>query len=160
MTVSMMKDQMLSHVNQNVLDKQRLDTFKSQGKKPSELEYTSVQKTIWLNKNPKDWCPSEYQIHNMYGRCVLTCILFSIPSYFPPKIDLVKFGYVLENEVISFNLIPSLGKEKNVRVLLSTICKKMSSSEQNENGKRTQQSKKTKNRTKKTKPNSPEKLID
>ena len=97
----------------------------------------------------------------MYGRCVLTCMLFSTPAYFPPKNDLIKFGYVIENENMSFNLMPSLGKEKNVRILLSSICKKMlSNSDNNENGKRKQQAKKNKNRTKKTKPNSPEKLID
>ena len=129
----MIKDKLLSHLNLNVLDKQRLYTFTSQGKKPSELEYSYVQKTIWLNKNPKDCCPSEYQIHNMFGRCVLTIMLFSIPAFFPSKSDLENFGYVFANEIMSFNLIPSLRKEKNVNILLSFIYKKLSSNDNNEN---------------------------
>ena len=155
-----MKDKLLIHLNLNTLDKQRLDTFKSQGKKPSELEYSSVQSSIWLNKNPKDWCPSKYQIHNMFGRCVLTCMLFSIPEYFPPKNDLVKFGYVFKDDIFSFNLTPSLTKEKNVRILLSSISKKMSNDDKNDNRKRTLNLKKKKTMNKKKKPNSPVKLID
>jgi hypothetical protein len=86
-----------------------------------------------MNKNPKDWCPSEYQIHNMFGRCVLTIMLFSIPAFFPSKSDLANFGYVFENEIMSFNLVPSLRKEKNVNILLSSIYKKLSSNDNNEN---------------------------
>ena len=60
MTVPMMKDKLNKHLNINVVDKNRLDTFKTEGKHSSELEYSFVQKTIWMNKNPRDWCPSMY----------------------------------------------------------------------------------------------------
>ena len=39
-------------------------------------------------------------------------LLFSIPEYFPPKVDLDKFGYSLEGETLNFDLTSSLCKEK------------------------------------------------
>ena len=81
-----MKEKLVNHTTANALDKERLDTFLSKGEKPSDIDYTLVQKTVWLNKNHKDWCPSPNQVHNLYGRCVLTALLFSIPEYFPPKV--------------------------------------------------------------------------
>ena len=158
MTIPKMKAKLLNQLELNLQDKQRLETYTSQGKKPSELEYSFVQTTIWLNKNPKDWCPSEYQIHNIFGRCVLTILLFSTPACFPPKVDLVKFGYNVEKE-IALNLAPSQGKEKNVALLLSSICRKLSRTAINENKRKPDSEKKLKN-AKKRKANSPEKLID
>ena len=87
-------------------------------------------------------------------------MLFAIPSYFPPKTDLGKFGYCLKNESLSLNLGPTVDKEKNVRVLLTTLCKEMSKGNENDKQSQKRTLKTKKARTKKTKPNSPEKLID
>ena len=162
MTVSKMKEKLLNHTTSNPVDKESLDTFLSKGEKPSDINYTSVQKTVWLNKNPKDWCPSPNQIHNLYGRCVLTALLFSIPAYFPPKIDLDKFGYRVEGETIIFDLTSSLCKEKNVRMLLARLGNKGNKAEEKKSiEKRTHnQTNRSKKNNKKRKPNSPEKLID
>ena len=154
MTVPMMKEKLFSHILSNSADKERLDSFLSKGEKPHEINYSIVQKIVWLNKNPKDWCPSPYQVQNMYGRCLLTALLFSIPEYFPPKADLVKFGYKLDSGDITFNLTPSLDKEKNVHKLLSGQSKKNS-----KGGKRKVKQTQEINK-KKRKPNLPENLID
>ena len=55
MTVPMMKSKLLTNLNINQDNKEKLNDYLSQGKKTSELDYPFVQKTIWLNKNPKDW---------------------------------------------------------------------------------------------------------
>ena len=159
MTVPKMKAKLLNHLELNLLDKQRLETYTSQGKKPSELDYSYIRKIIWLNKNPKDWCPSEYQIHNMFGRCVLTILLFSTPACFPSEEDLSNFGYIVENE-IALNLAPSQAKEKNVAILLSSICKKLSRTGHNENKRKPAAEKSKPKSAKKPKPNSPARLID
>ena len=65
-----------------------------------------------------------HQIQNLYGRCVLTALLFCITDYFPPKDSLNKFGYTLQDDKVTFNLDSSHGKEKNVRVMLAGIIKK------------------------------------
>ena len=49
--------------------------------------------------------------------------MFSIPSKFPAKNDLLKFGYTLNNDELKFNLAPSLEKERNVNLMLSNIHK-------------------------------------
>ena len=133
----------------------------SKGKKPSELDYSYVQKKIWLNKNPRDWCPSPYQIHNLYGRIVLTTLLFSVTEYFPPMKDLEKFGYKLEGQTILFNLTTSNNvKEKNVRSLLAAIGKKGKINEEIQNGNKKRTSNITSTNSKKRLKNSPANLID
>ena len=132
-----LKVKITSHLNVNPSEKSKLDSFISDGISPLDIEYACVQKTIWLNKNPRDWCPSLLQIKNMYGRCVLTGLLFSCPEYFPPKIDLTKFGYILQNGNISFDLSPSLTKEKSQRTVYASVLKLLGqTSEIRENRKR------------------------
>ena len=161
MSVLSMKKKLLSHTESNVFDKQRLDTYLSKGELPHKLDYSFVQKCVWLNKNQKDWCPSLYQIKNIYGRSILTSLLFSIPDYFPPKTDLVKFGYNINFDQIAFNLKPSVKKLKNVRTLLSAQLRKKDNAKKVERkGKRTVAGKITNTGGKKRKPNSPERLID
>ena len=123
--VQALKQKILTHLEQNEADKSRIETFTSGGQSPLENTYSSLQNTIWLNKNPRDWCPSLEQIKNMYGRCVLTGLLFSCPIYFPPKNALVKFGYYYLNGNISLNLSPSLIKEKNIRTVLTSVLRKL-----------------------------------
>ena len=60
----------------------------------------------------------------MFGRAVLAIMLFSIPKSFPGKSDLIKFGYQIVDDQLKFNLIPTEKKEKNVKLLLSSIFKK------------------------------------
>ena len=98
----------------------------------------------------------------MYGRCVISCMLFSIPSYFPPKNDLGKFGYCLTNDSLSLNLSSTVDKGKTVRVLLTALCKEMSKSNEDNNDKRSKKRtlKTNKGSSKKIKPNPSEKLID
>ena len=133
----------------------------SKGQKPSELDYLNVQKIVWLNKNPRDWCPSPYQVNNLYGRIVLTTLLFSVTEYFPPKKDLEKFGYKLEGQNILFNLKTSNNeREKNVRSLLSGIGKKGKSNDKIKNGSKKRTINITSINSKKRRNYSPENLID
>ena len=99
-----------------------LDAYRSDGKKEGELDLSHVSKVIWLNKSPKFWVPSEFQINNMFGRSVLAIILFSIPKHFPQRTELSKFGYLLDNG-LKHNLCPSIKKERNIN-LLSSVLKK------------------------------------
>ena len=133
----------------------------SKGKKPSELDFLNVQKKVWLNKNPRDWCPSPYQVLNLYGRIVLTSLLFSVTEYFPPRKDLEKFGYKLEGQNILVNLKTSNNeKEKNVRSLLAAIGKKRNINEEIQNGSKKRTSNITSNNSTKRRKNVPETLID
>ena len=123
LNVSDMKVRLSKHFDSNEVDRAKLASFKKQGCQPSELEYAEVLSTIWLNKNPKFWPPSSYQISNLFGRVVVAIMLFSIPSRFPTKNDLLKFGYILTDNYLKFNLTPSIKKERNVKLMLSSIHK-------------------------------------
>ena len=161
LTVPKMKDKLLLYFVENPSEKQKLKKYMSKGKKPSELDFLNVQKKVWLNKNPRDWCPSSYQVLNLYGRIVLTCLLFSVTEYFPPRKDLEKFGYKLEGQNILFNLKTSNNeKEKNVRSLLAAIGKKRNINEEIQNGSKKRTSNITSNNSTKRHKNSPENLIE
>ena len=156
-----MKDKLLLHFAENPSEKQKLQKYMSKGKKPSELDYLNVQKNVWLNKNPRDWCPSPYQVHNLYGRIVLTSLLFSVTEYFPQIKDLEKFGYKLEGQNILFNLKTSDNeKEKNVRSLLAAIGKKGNINEEIQNTNKKRTSNITSNNSKKRQKNLPENFIN
>ena len=76
-----------------------------------------------MNKVPKYWPPSDFQIRNMFGRAVLSIMLFSIPTSFPEKSALYSFGYIVRDR-LTFNLKPTLNKEKSVHLLLSSVFKR------------------------------------
>ena len=77
-----------------------------------------------MNKNPKFWPPSTLQIHNLFGRSTAAIMMFSIPSSFPSVKDLVKFGYIVNENEIKLNLTPTTDKVKNASLLLSSVHKK------------------------------------
>ena len=123
--VPALKDKFSSHLDVNKSDKRQIDSLTSEGLSPLDLDYSCVQKMIWLNKNPRDWCPTIEQLDNLYGRCVLTGLLFSCPGYFPPRYDLNKFGYRLADGDLFHNLTPSLTKEKNPKTILTNVLKRL-----------------------------------
>ena len=91
------------------------------------IGYNDVQKTVWVSKsNPKEWCPSEHQILNYFGRCVLSVLNFSMPQYFPPIKDLANFGYVIIGTSVQFNLkaCKDAGKASDLRKMLKDLIKK------------------------------------
>jgi len=123
LTVKAMKSRLVNHLATNQFDKIRIDSYRSQGKKAKEVSYESVLHTIWLNKVPKYWPPSDFQIRNMFGRAVLSIMLFSIPTSFPEKSALNSFGYIVRDG-LTFNLKPTSNKEKSVHLLLSSVFKR------------------------------------
>ena len=123
LTVPMLKDKLIRHLECRSDDIEKLKTYRSKGVKMSELAYSHVRNIIWLHKTPKFWVPSVYQMDNIFGRAVLTILLFSIPECFPPVADLPKFGYVLSEAGLKLNLASSDKKERNARLLLASACK-------------------------------------
>ena len=142
LTIPNLKQNLINHLGKSGGDKEKLASYKTEGKKLNELDYSFVKHIVWLNKDPKFWPPSENQIDNMFGRLVLTIMLFSIPSSFPPKSDLCKFGY-LQTDVLKFNLLPTVGKEKSVRLLLASVLRKSKQSQSTKRKNSTERSKTT-----------------
>ena len=56
----------------------------------------------------------------------MTMMMFSIPSKFPSKRSLSKFGYTFEdvNNQLKLNLVPTVGKQKSINLMLSSIFKR------------------------------------
>ena len=125
LTVPMLKSRLIKYLDENIGAKEKLKSFKSKGINVVDLDFDHVRHIIWQNKPPKFWPPSKLQIDNMFGRSVLTILLFSIPESFPPVHDLAKFGYSFINNELKHNLNPLVGKEKNARLLLKSILKKI-----------------------------------
>ena len=133
--VKALRSSLVAHLVANPADRNKLDKNLSEGVSPADIDFKIVQKTLWLNKNPRDWCPNMMQMKNLYGRSVLTGLLFSCPESFPPKNELVKFGFKVESDVVCPNLSSSLTKEKNLRTVLMSVLKKKKS-QTNQKGKR------------------------
>ena len=133
--VTALRSSLVSHLIANPTDQNKVDKNLSEGVSPVDIDFKIVQKTLWLNKNPRDWCPNMMQMKNLYGRSVLTGLLFSCPESFPPKNELVKFGFKVESDFVCPNLSSSLTKEKNLRTVLMSVLKKKKS-QTNQKGKR------------------------
>ena len=92
------------------------------------VSLNSVQRTVFLKKpEAKDWCPSPFQIENMYGRALIACLVFSIPESLPSKTELVNFGYVFTDEssgVLKANLETGSGCRTNVARKLVALNKR------------------------------------
>ena len=142
--VPALRDKLSSHLDLNLVDKKKIESLTSEGVNPLDLDYSVVQKQIWLHKNPREWCPTLEQIKNMYGRSVLTGLLFSCPVYFPVKCDLVKFGYCLDKDNLLHNLSPSSTKEKNPRNILTMVMKRLGNLQEESNKRKAKDRKNTK----------------
>ena len=84
-----------------------LDKGKTDGIPLCNFDYGRTAAMVWQNKiNSRDWCPTEHQLLNLYGRIVLASIVFSVAKKLPDLQSLLHFGYIpnLENESVSFNL--------------------------------------------------------
>ena len=107
-TVDIMKMAIQKHFRENpAIRNDILDKGKTDGIPLCNFDYGRTAAMVWQNKiNSRDWCPTEHQLLNLYGRIVLASIVFSVAKKLPDLQSLLHFVYLpnLENESVSFNL--------------------------------------------------------
>ena len=125
-TVKQMKIVLQSHFNKNPsIWKTVLEGHKTDDQTMFDIPYKKVADKIWVAKEQqKDWCPTEYQLSNFYGRIVYATMIFCVAKYIPNFDSLKYFGYLpdIENESITLNLdIKYIGNTITMRQTTSLL---------------------------------------